>query len=401
MGYSGMSQTQKTLELNGRKITLVGTAHVSKESIEEVTDTIRQLMPDSVAIELDEKRADSIQNSEKYSQLDIIKVLKRHEGFLLLANLILASFQRRMGLNVGVKPGDEMLAAIKTAEELNIPSVMVDRPIQITLKRAWAKNSFWGKCKLFALLVSSAFSKEEIDASEIENLKNSSEMDSMMDELAKEMPVIKEVVIDERDSYLAAKIWAAEGNNVVAVLGAGHLPGVEKHLKQLAEKQEVIDVDEISKIPQKSIAGKLVAWIIPAIIIALIVAGFIYGGAKAGTQILTTWFLWNGIPAALLSIAALAHPITIIVAFVAAPFTSLCPFIGIGFCTAIVQAIVCKPKVSDMETLQDDVSSVKSFYKNRILRILLVFILSSVGSSLGTFIGGSNIIAKLISIFKK
>lgn len=401
MGYSGMSQTQKTLELNGRKITLVGTAHVSKESIEEVTDTIRQLMPDSVAIELDEKRADSIQNSEKYSQLDIIKVLKRHEGFLLLANLILASFQRRMGLNVGVKPGDEMLAAIKTAEELNIPSVMVDRPIQITLKRAWAKNSFWGKCKLFALLVSSAFSKEEIDASEIENLKNSSEMDSMMDELAKEMPVIKEVLIDERDSYLAAKIWAAEGNNVVAVLGAGHLPGVEKHLKQLAEKQEVIDVDEISKIPQKSIAGKLVAWIIPAIIIALIVAGFIYGGAKAGTQILTTWFLWNGIPAALLSIAALAHPITIIVAFVAAPFTSLCPFIGIGFCTAIVQAIVCKPKVSDMETLQDDVSSVKSFYKNRILRILLVFILSSVGSSLGTFIGGSNIIAKLISIFKK
>ena len=401
MGYSGMSQTQKTLELNGRKITLVGTAHVSKESIEEVTDTIRQLMPDSVAIELDEKRADSIQNSEKYSQLDIIKVLKRHEGFLLLANLILASFQRRMGLNVGVKPGDEMLAAIKTAEELNIPSVMVDRPIQITLKRAWAKNSFWGKCKLFALLVSSAFSKEKIDASEIENLKNSSEMDSMMDELAKEMPVIKEVLIDERDSYLAAKIWAAEGNNVVAVLGAGHLPGVEKHLKQLAEKQEVIDVDEISKIPPKSIAGKLVAWIIPAIIIALIVAGFIYGGAKAGTQILTTWFLWNGIPAALLSIAALAHPITIIVAFVAAPFTSLCPFIGIGFCTAIVQAIVCKPKVSDMETLQDDVSSVKSFYKNRILRILLVFILSSVGSSLGTFIGGSNIIAKLISIFKK
>ena len=130
-------------------------------------------------------------------------------------------------------------------------------------------------------------------------------------------------------------------------------------------------------------------------------AGFIYGGAKAGTQILTTWFLWNGIPAALLSIVALAHPITIIVAFVAAPFTSLCPFIGIGFCTAIVQTIVCKPKVSDMETLQDDVSSVKSFYNNRILRILLVFILSSVGSSLGTFIGGSNIIAKLISIFKK
>ena len=396
-----MSQTQKVLELNGRKITLIGTAHVSKESIDEVTQTIKSLSPDCVAIELDEKRADSIQNAEKYSQLDIIKVLKRHEGFLLLANLILASFQRRMGLNVGVKPGDEMLAAINTANEMNIPSVMVDRPIQITLKRAWAKNSFWGKCKLFALLISSAFSKEEVDPSEIENLKNSSEMDSMMEELAKEMPVIKKVLIDERDEYLASKIWDAQGENVVAVLGAGHLPGVEKHLQKLASGEETTDVNEISEIPPKSVVSKIAAWIIPALIIGLLAAGFIYGGKKAGTQLLTTWFLWNAIPAALLSIIALAHPITILVAFVAAPFTSLCPFIGIGFCTAIVQALVCKPKVSDMESLQDDVGSVKTFYKNRILKVLLVFILSTLGSALGTFAGGSNVIAKLLSIFKK
>ena len=396
-----MSQTQKVLELNGRKITLIGTAHVSKESIEEVTQTIKTLSPDCVAIELDEKRADSIQNAERYSQLDIIKVLKRHEGFLLLANLILSSFQRRMGLNVGVKPGDEMLAAINTANQMNISSVMVDRPIQITLKRAWAKNSFWGKCKLFALLISSAFSKEEVDPAEIENLKNSSEMDSMMEELAKEMPVIKKVLIDERDEYLASKIWDAKGENIVAVLGAGHLPGVEKHLQKLATGEKTSDVNEISAIPPKSVLSKIAAWIIPALIIGLIAAGFVYGGRKAGAQLLTTWFLWNAIPAALLSIIALAHPITILVAFVAAPFTSLCPFIGIGFCTAIVQALVCKPKVSDMESLQDDVGSVKTFYKNRILRVLLVFILSTLGSALGTFAGGSNVIAKLLSIFKK
>lgn len=401
MGYSRMSQTQKVLELNGRKITLIGTAHVSKESIDEVTQTINTLNPDCVAIELDEKRADSIQNAERYSQLDIIKVLKRHEGFLLLANLILSSFQRRMGLNVGVKPGDEMLAAINTANEMNIPSVMVDRPIQITLKRAWAKNSFWGKCKLFALLISSAFSKEEVDPSEIENLKNSSEMDSMMGELAKEMPVIKKVLIDERDEYLASKIWDAHGENVVAVLGAGHLPGVEKHLQKLATGEEKSDVTEISEIPPKSVLSKIAAWIIPALIIGLIAAGFVYGGRKAGAQLLTTWFLWNAIPAALLSIIALAHPITILVAFVAAPFTSLCPFIGIGFCTAIVQALVCKPKVSDMESLQDDVGSIKTLYKNRILKVLLVFVLSTLGSALGTFAGGSNVIAKLLSIFKK
>lgn len=393
-----MSQTQKKLELNGRTITLVGTAHVSKESIEEVENTIREIKPDCVGIELDEKRADSIQNPDKYSQLDIVKVLKRHEGFLLLTNLILASFQRRMGLNVGVKPGDEMLAAMNVAKEMNIPSVMVDRPIQITLKRAWGKNSFWGKCKLLALLLSSAFSKEEVEASEIENLKNSSEMDSMMQELSKEMPVIKTVLIDERDKFLASKIWSSQGNNIVAVLGAGHLPGVEAHLQKLAANEESADVEEISQLPPKGLAGKILVWLIPAIIIGLIVAGFVYGGAKAGTQMLTSWFLWNGIPAAVMSLIGLAHPLTILVAFVGAPFTSLCPFIGIGFCTAIVQAIICKPRVSDMETLQDDVTSLKGFYKNRVLRILMIFILSSLGSSVGTFVGGADIIGQLNSL---
>lgn len=393
-----MSQTQKKLELNGRTITLIGTAHVSKESIEEVENVIREIKPDCACIELDEKRAEAIQNPDKYSQLDIIKVLKNHQGFLLLANLILASFQRRMGQNVGVKPGDEMLAAMKVAAELNIPSAMVDRPIQITLKRAWAKNSFWGKMKLLALLLSSAFSKEEVDPSEIENLKNNSEMDSMMNELSKDMPVIKEVLIDERDKYLASKIWEASGNNLVAVLGAGHLPGVMAHLEKLAAGSENSDVTEISQIPPKGIAGKLVMWAIPVCIIGLIVAGFVYGGAKAGAQMLTTWVLWNAVPAALLSLAAAAHPLTILVAFVGAPFTSLCPFIGIGFCTAFVQAIVCKPKVSDMENLQNDVTSVKGFYRNRILRILLIFILSSLGSSLGTFIGGADIIGQLHAI---
>ena len=393
-----MSQTQKKLELNGRTITLIGTAHVSKESIEEVENVIREIKPDCACIELDEKRAEAIQNPDKYSQLDIIKVLKNHHGFLLLANLILASFQRRMGQNVGVKPGDEMLAAMKVAAELNIPSAMVDRPIQITLKRAWAKNSFWGKMKLLALLLSSAFSKEEVDPSEIENLKNNSEMDSMMNELSKDMPVIKEVLIDERDKYLASKIWEASGNNLVAVLGAGHLPGVMAHLEKLAAGSENSDVTEISQIPPKGIAGKLVMWAIPVCIIGLIVAGFVYGGAKAGAQMLTTWVLWNAVPAALLSLAAAAHPLTILVAFVGAPFTSLCPFIGIGFCTAFVQAIVCKPKVSDMENLQNDVTSVKGFYRNRILRILLIFILSSLGSSLGTFIGGADIIGQLHAI---
>ena len=397
MGIRKMSQTQRIVECNGRKITLIGTAHVSKESVEEVKETIKTINPDCVAVELDEKRADSIQNSEKYKELDIVQVLKRGEGFLLIANLILASFQRKMGQNVGVKPGDEMLAAIDVAKELNIPTALVDRPIQITLRRAWAKNGFMGRIKLLSTLIASAFSKEEVSAEEIEKLKKQSEMDSMMTELAEYMPVIKEVLIDERDKYLATNIWNSQGNNVVAVLGAGHLPGVEAHLIKMSKNEEVADNSEISSVPPKKVSSKIVGWIIPAIVIAVIVAGFVYGGTKAGSMMLTTWFLWNGIPAAIGTTIALAHPITVIVAFLTAPFTSLCPFIGVGFVTGIVQAIVQKPKVTDIETLQDNIS-LKGFYKNRILKVLMVFVLSSLGSSIGTFIGGADIIGQLADI---
>lgn len=387
-----MSQTQKVLELGGRKITLVGTAHVSAQSIEEVTNTIKELKPDCVAVELDEKRADSIQNDQRYSDLDIVKVIREGKAFLVLANLMLASFQKRMGQNIGVKPGDEMLAAIKTAEEMGIATSMVDRPVQTTLQRAWAKNGFMGKMGLLASLLASAFSKEEVDESEIEALKQKNEMDNMMGELSKEMPVIKEVLIDERDKYLASKIWESQGNNIVAVLGAGHLAGVEAHLNQIAAGGESSDVAEISELPAKKSLAKFIGWLIPAVIIGFIAAGFIYGGRKAGTAMLSTWVLWNGIPSAVLSIVALAHPVTIIVSFLAAPFTSLCPFIGVGFVSGIVQAVICKPRVRDMENLSEDVQSIKGFYRNRILRVLLVFILSSVGSSIGTFAGGADVI---------
>ena len=176
-----------------------------------------------------------------------------------MANLILSSFQRRMGSDVGVKPGEEMKAAIEVAEAENIPTVMVDRPIQTTLKRAWAKNSLWGKCKLLAALLSSAFETEQISAEQIENMKNSNEMDAMMGELSEYLPKVKEVLIDERDEYLAAHIWKAQGNKVVAVLGAGHLPGVEKHLNALAAGTKSDDTTEIAKIPPASFLSKCLA----------------------------------------------------------------------------------------------------------------------------------------------
>lgn len=393
-----MSNTQKVLTLNGRTITLIGTAHISQDSINEVTEAIKTQKPDCVAIELDQKRCDSIKNPDSWRQLDIIKVLKRGEGFLLLANLVLASFQKRMGQNVGVRPGDEMVAAMKVAEELNIPTTMVDRPIQTTLRRAWAKNSLWGKCKLLSAMISSAFTSEKISSEEIEELKNNSEMDSMMKELSDYMPTVKEVLIDERDKYLASHIWESEGSNIIAVLGAGHLPGVQAYLEKIAAGQESTDTTEIANIPNKTLGAKIKGWIIPAIIVILIGMGFYFGGRNKGTELVLSWVLWNGALSAIGSIIAAAHPLTILVSFIGAPITSLCPFVGVGFLTGITQAFICKPKVKDIEDLSTDAGSLKGFYKNRVLKILLVFILSSLGSSIGTFVSGADIISKLSSI---
>ena len=396
-----MSQTQKVLELNNRKITLIGTAHVSAESISEVENVISDVKPDCVAIELDEKRYESITNPDKYRELDIIKVLKRKEGFLLLANIVMASFQKRMGKNAGVKPGEEMVAAINKAKELNIPTALVDRPIQITFRRAWKKTSAYGKTQLLSALLASGFSKDEISSEEIENLKQSSEMDSMMKELSELMPAVKQVLIDERDQYLASHIWKAEGNNIVAVLGAGHLPGVEAHLKKIAENQASTDTSEIASIPESGIFSKIMMWLIPALIVAVIAFGFYIGGKDAGSKMALNWILWNGILAGLGALIAGGNPLTILVSFAGAPITSLCPFIGVGIVAGIVQAAICKPQVKDLETLSDDAGSIKGFYKNKILRVLLVFLLSSVGSSIGTFAAGAGIVINLSEIISK
>ena len=403
------SSTKKLLELAGRKITLIGTAHVSAQSVEEVKTEIQSNPPQCAAIELDSARYESMANPEKYKDLDIIKVLKRGEALLVLANLILSSFQKRMGQNIGVQPGDEMRAAIDVAQEKSIPFELVDRPIKATLNRAWAKNSFWGKCKLLAALISSAFSKEEISEEEIESLKKENEMDSMMGELSEYLPKVKEVLIDERDRYLAAHIWECKNasgeaaQTVTAILGAGHLPGVQKHLEAIAAGTETTDTEEISKVPPKGIGGKILGWTIPVLIVALIAAGFYFGGKKMGGQFVGSWVIWNGALAAIGTIIAAGHPLTILAAFLGAPITSLCPLVGVGLLTGIVQALVKKPKVRDMETLSDDAATVKGFYSNRITRVLLVFVLSSLGSSIGTFAAGATIVkeltAKIMSLF--
>ena len=390
--------TQKHIFLNGRNIVLIGTAHVSESSVQEVNTAIENEKPDTVAIELDEKRYESLKDPDSWRKMDIIKVLREKKGFLMIANIILASYQKKMGMGTGVKPGDEMLAAIKKADELGIPCKMVDRPVTVTLSRAWSRNSLVGKCSLLAALLSAAFSREEVSAEQIEKLKVKSEMDGMMEELSKSMPNVKEVLIDERDRYLASHIWECRGEKVLAVLGAGHLNGVLAHLEKLASSQESSDCSDIDSVPEKSLGMKAAAWVIPVLIVMLIAAGFIFGGKSKGWNMLGSWVLWNGILASAGALIAGGHPLAVLVSFVGAPLTSLCPLVGIGMVSGIVQALICKPKVEDLASMQEDATSLKGFYRNRILRTLLVFIFSSLGSSVGTFVAGASFV-KIISTF--
>lgn len=395
------TSTQKYLSFGSRQIVLVGTAHVSQESIDEVNAVIERERPDNVAIELDDKRLESMKDPDNWRKMDVVKVLKNKQGFLMMANIVLATYQRKMGKSQGIQPGDEMIAAMNKAQELGIPQTMVDRSISVTLRRAWAKNRFFGKCKLLAALISSAFSKEQVSPEEIENLKNNSEMDNMMNELSTYLPKVKEALIDERDRYLASKIWECKGDKVLAVLGAGHLPGVQAYLDRLAKGEVSSDCSDIDVVPPRRVISKVMSFVIPILIVLIIAAGFVFGGQKKGWEMLGSWIIWNGVLAGIGAAIGGAHPLTILVSILGAPFTSLCPFIGIGLVAGLVQAAVCKPLVKDMETLQDSAGKLKGWYKNRILRVLLVFILSSLGSTLGTFAAGASFVAAITSFFDK
>jgi pheromone shutdown-related protein TraB len=397
-----MSGNTTIIELNGKEFKLIGTAHVSRESIEEVRNIIRDEKPDMVCVELDQGRYNSITQKDDWEKLNLTKVFKEGKGFLLIANLVLAGFQRRLGNELGVKPGEEMKTAVEAAREMGIHFSLCDREVHTTLRRAWVRCGFWSKAKLLASLLASAFTTEKLDEKEIENLKDKNELDGMMSELANYLPAVKEVLIDERDRYLAAKIWDSapkesqkSNPKIAAVMGAGHIQGIKTHLEKLSKGEESADVSELDKIPPSGFLSKIGRFIIPAAVIALVAFGFIRAGTDMGFSMILQWILWNGSLAALGAIIALGHPLAILVSFLGAPITSLNPFIGVGILSGIVQAALLKPRVSDVQKMTEDTAGLKGIYRNRITRALLVFFFSSLGSSIGTFISIPAIVVKL------
>lgn len=373
------------IHIDGKELILIGTAHVSRQSAEQVKEVIEQERPDSVCIELDEQRFQSVMESNKWKETDIFKLIKEKKATLLLMNLAISSFQNRLAKQFGIKPGQEMIQGIESAKEIGAELVLADRNIQVTFSRIWGNLGLSGKSQLLSAVFFSVFSKETISEEELEDMKSKDTLNAALAEFTEAFPKLKKPLIDERDQYLAQKIKDAPGNKIVAVLGAAHVPGITKEI----HKEH--DLEALSQRPPKSIVPKVIGWAIPILIIAIIAYTFIANPAAGFDQALS-WILWNSSLAAIGAAVAFGHPLAILSAFIVAPFTSLNPLIAAGWVSGIVQAYIRRPNVGDFERLSEDVFSVKGFWDNKVTRVLLVIVLTNLGSSLGTFIGGADVI---------
>ena len=379
------------LTVDGREFILVGTAHISRESVDLVRQVIETERPDCVCIELDERRYAALSQKNRFEALDLKQIIRQQQLTTLFLNLILVAYQQQLGGKLGVLPGTEFLEAATLADELGIPLVLCDRDVRVTLRRAWGAISLWRRFVLFGSVLHSAFNRPTLTEDDLRALRTEDVGTRLINELGQEFPGLKAVLIDERDTYLAEKIRRSRGARVVAVVGAGHLHGLRA---ALAEAQHV-DLTGLETTPPVSNAWKWIGWGMPAVIfIAIAVIGWEKGAAAAGDNLLF-WVLITGVPSMIGTLIALAHPLTVLTALVAAPITSLTPVLGVGYVAAFVEAYLRPPRVYEFQSVAQDFNSVRQWWKNRLLRILLVFLLSTLFGATGTLIGSAKIMRNL------
>lgn len=368
------------LTYEDKVVILVGTAHVSRQSADLVERVIEEERPDTVCVELCQSRYQSLTKKDQWQNTNLLKVIREKKAFLLLSNLMLAYFQKKIGRKLDIKPGEEMIKAIQAATSADAHIHLADRDIRTTLSRTWRLMGLWTKMKLLAQFIASVGDLDDIKEEDIEKMKNKDVLETLLSEIGESFPEIRRILIDERDQYLAQKIRTAPGNKIVAVVGAGHVPGIEKYWNR------PIDLEVLEELPPKGKWTAYLKWGIPALILLLIVAGFFTAGTHAGTHMIKWWVLANAVLAGLGAAAALGHPLTVMSAVLASPVTSLNPMIAAGWVSGVVEAFIGKPKVRDFERLPEDISSLKGFWKNKITRILMVVVFTNIGSSLGTFV---------------
>ncbi len=388
----------KTVTVNNCAITLLGTAHVSKASADKVQELIATGKYDAVAVELCSSRHKVIINPDAMAQMDLFQVIKTGQASMVAASLALGAFQQRMAEQFDIEPGAEMRIAIKDAKTAKLPVLLIDREIGTTMKRIYHNVPWWKRIHLFAGLIASVISKEKFSAAEIEKLKEGDVLESSFSQFAENEKDLFRPLISERDEYMSARlIKECKENNyqhILVVIGAGHLSGMAQQL----ETQSIANPDEriaqLDAIPPSSRWLKSIPWII----VALILTGFAIGFMRSpemGTAMVVDWILINGGLSALGAAIAFAHPLSILTAFLAAPLTSLNPTIGAGMVVAAVETYLRKPKVSDFNRLRADTTHLKGWWSNQVTRILLIFILSTLGSAIGTYVAGFRIFEQL------
>ncbi len=395
-----MSPDQEPLsqvELGGSRITLLGTAHVSRASADKVRELLTTTAYDSVAVELCPSRYNAMVDPDSLAKMDLFKVMREGKVLMVVASLALGAYQQRLAEQFGIEPGQEMREAIKAARDGHRPVLLIDREIGVTLRRVAHNVSWWKRLGLMAGLMASILSRQEVDEKEIERLKEGDVLESTFAQFADQQRDLYDPLIDERDRYMAARLREEvqrEGHeDVLAVVGAGHVRGVSGYLTDSREdpRQTIARLDEVP-------AGSRWPRLIPWLIVGLVLLGFGIGFSRSpelGLQLLTDWVLINGTLSALGALIAAAHPLTVLTAFIAAPITSLNPTIGAGMVTAAVEIFLRKPSVGDFMRLRGDTTSVKGWWGNRVSRILLVFMFSTLGSAAGTYLAGFRIFDRL------
>jgi pheromone shutdown-related protein TraB len=393
-------------EVAGVPVTLLGTAHVSRASADEVRARIASGEHGAVAIELDPSRHAALVDPDRMLKTDLFTVLRRGQAGAMAANLALGAFQQRLADQYGIEPGQEMREAIAAAEEHRLPLLLVDRDIGVTLRRVYRAVPWWRRLELMAGLVGSVLSREEIPEEEIERLKEGDVLEATFSEFAERSERLYRPLIAERDRYMAARLRQeaariaaeaeAEGRAprpLLAVVGAGHLAGIRDAL-QAPDDDPQAALDELATVPPPSRWARAFPWVLVAAILTGFVVGFLRD-PELGRQLIGDWFWINGIASAIGATAALAHPITILGTALAAPLTSLNPTIGAGFVAAALELWRRKPSVGDFATLRQDATTVRGWYRNRVARTLLVFLGATFGSALGTYLAGARILTRL------
>ncbi len=381
--YSGSVLRKK---IKGKEIIILGTAHVSEKSVQDVENLIHNEKPDVISVELCQTRYQNIKRKNQWVHLDIIQIIKQKKIFLLMSSLILAAFQKKIGNIAKVRPGEEMFKAIQLASKTKTKLELVDRDVQITLKRVWQNAGYWGKLMMFSELLTSLLVSIKTDVDEIEKMKKGDVVDQVFQNLPYQYNLIKRVIIEERDQYIAHKIKEASAkmppkSKMVIILGAGHLKGVHEALK------EEVDIQKLEHLKKSSKFISTIRFFTPIILIMGIF--FYFTGIDDPQKIYQSWIAWCLIKASCsgsMALLLLAHPLSILAAAIVAPISNFNPILKPGWMAALVEAKFRKPKVIDFENFSNDVSTFKGVIKNKVSRIFSIFILPQLGSSLGTAI---------------